>query len=24
MTAFLFKSGSSAEIDTSKKGTIAH
>jgi len=24
MTAFLFKSGESADIDTSKKGTISH
>ena len=24
MTAFLFKSGESADIDTSKKGTITH
>jgi Fe-S cluster biosynthesis and repair protein YggX len=24
MTAFLFKSGTSADIDTSKKGTISH
>jgi Fe-S cluster biosynthesis and repair protein YggX len=24
MTAFFFKSGDSADIDTSKKGTITH
>jgi len=24
MTAFLFKTGTSADIDTSKKGTISH
>ena len=24
MTAFLFKAGTSADIDTSKKGTISH
>jgi Fe-S cluster biosynthesis and repair protein YggX len=24
MTAFLFKTGTSADVDTSKKGTISH